>query len=44
MPNDPLDDETRDWIFVALGLTVLFFVIVASIAFNPAGCSWETPC
>lgn len=41
---DNYDDETRDWIFVALGITVLFIVIVLSIAFNPAGCSWEHPC
>jgi hypothetical protein len=38
------DAETRDWVMVALGLTVLLAVIVLSIAFNPAGCSWEQPC
>ena len=43
MPNN-YDDETRDWIFVALGVTVLFIVLVLSIVFNPAGCSWERPC
>lgn len=39
-----MGDDTRDWIFVAIGLTVLLLVIVLSVVFNPAGCSWERPC
>jgi hypothetical protein len=38
------DAETRDWVMIALGLTVLLAVIILSVVFNPAGCSEVNPC